>query len=832
MGRHERSSITVTARRWSTDLGYDITHALRMLRRKPAFALVSTTILAITLGANTAMFSLVHRILLSDLPVHNPERLVVLSRGTPREVGQLRFDYPFYRELHDALDVFDDVLCRAIGNERVTVGTEGGGEAAVGELVCGSYFDMLGVRPHLGRLITRRDDVAAGAHPVVVMSHDYWQRRFAGDPSIVGQTIRITGLPMTIIGVLPPGFTGLDPGQSADLRFPLSMAAEVRAGPQRRASSVFERGRTDVMIVGRLRNDVTITQAEQALTSRLKRYLDAEAPGRGTGPANALDRVHLEPAQRGIGLARQQYQTSLRVLLAVTASVLVIACLNLANLFFARVLSRRGEFSTRFAIGADSARIVRQLLAETLLLALTGGALGVLLAYPGAAVLVRLASPQGAASMLPTAPSAPVLLFHLGTALVSACALGLLPALAARRFASTAIRERNGPRTSGTVRRFFLGAQVAVSIVVLVAAALFVRTERALRAIDPGFDSDRVVALALSPQNAGASAEQTLPFFRRVRERVSAVPGVTGVTYGWVRPLANAFWRADVVVEGCCPDAPSKALRNAVGPGYFSTLGIPIIAGREFTDADHSTAPRVAIVNETFARMYGGGSVLGSRIGVVRPEYTIVGIARNAKYAHLRESPGPVWYVPYEQQPNVKYLDLYARTPGDPAAIIASIRSAIASIDPQVALFEPRPLQAEVDRLLVVERMLAALVTCFGTTGAALAGLGLYGMLAWLLMSRTREIALRLALGARPAAVVLQVTAEVWKALAVGAVIGTGAAVLLSRFVATLLFGVAPLDPVSFGAGVLSVAALVTLAAIVPVCRASRTDPIRALRDV
>jgi predicted permease len=745
-------------------------------------------------------------------------------------------------------------------------------------------------------LIGRDDDVSPGAHPVVVLSHGYWQRQFGGSPSVIDRTVRITGVPMTIVGVLPEEFTGLDPSQGADLRVPLSMTAEVRGGPSRpgRRTAAAIDSRSQVIVVGRLRQGVTTGQAAQAITSRWLRYLDARDP-RDPGLASttsesrrsaALDRVDVEPATSGIGVARRQYQTSLRVLMAATIAVLGIACLNLTNLLLVRASARRNEFAVRLALGAGTARIVRQLFVESLVLSLSGAALGAALAYPFAALLIALASPDGlaslstslltslsaslspsssvsasasasasAAALMPVAqPTAAVLLFHVGTTLICATLFGWLPALTVRRFDASLMREReSSSRSSAAVRRVFLVAQVALAIVVLVGAALFVRTERALRSTEVGFDADRLLVLALSPQNAGSAPEQTLPFFRAARERVQAVPGVSDVTYGWIRPLMNASWQTTVTVAGCCAEGVPNAFHDAVGPRYFTTLGIPLVAGREFVDADDVTAPKVAIVNETFARMYGkringsddnGGAgngsnsngtdllgLLGARIGISSPDYTIVGIVKDSKYSHLREAPTAVWYVPYEQQPNVKYLDMYVRTTGTPAGAIGSIRAAIASVAPQVALFEVRPLQAQVDRLIVVERMLSALGLFFGAAGATLAGLGLYGMVAWLVSTRTREIGVRLALGATPATVALQVTLDAWKSVAIGIPLGALIAALAARYAATLLFGVTPLDPVSFAAGVLTLLVLVTLAAAIPMRRASRADPITALRD-
>jgi predicted permease len=823
------------------DLARDVRYACRTLLRQPTFTVVAIGTLAVALGVNSAMFGLAHRLLIADLPVRDADRLVLLSRVSPDHAGDIRFPHLFVRHLSStpgADAVLDGVLSRAVGAERVTVGTDGGGQATLGELVSGNFFEVLGVRPHVGRLFTAADDVTPGAHPVVVLSHGYWLRGFNGDPAIVGKTLRITGVPMTVIGVSPPGFEGLDPGQTIDLRFPLAMQAEVRGGPARpgagpRTTTLTDRRASDMIVVGRLRRGVSLERAEQVLGAALQRYLE-EGGAASTVPAGGRqpDRIRLESAAAGIGLMRAQYGRPIRVLLSVTLAMLVIACLNLANLMLVRSSTRARELAIRVAIGADSGRLVRQLLTESFVLSLAGGAGGALLIHPISAGLARLLSSGAPASALTVDVNVTVLLFHVVTAVASVSVFGALPALSSRRIRFTLLRTGTAGATSVAARRWFLGAQVAVSIVVLVGALLFVRTVHALRSTDLGLRTDRLLVLALSPQNAGRSVDLTLPFFRAVHERVAALPGVTGVTYAWVRPLSNTSWQTDLTIAGCCADVVARPSRNVVGPSYFETMGNPIVAGRDFTASDDRNAPKVAIVNETFARVYGrGANVLGARIGITRPEYTIVGIARDAKYAHVREAVPPVWYVPYEQQANVKYLNLYVRTSGDLEGASAGVRAAIAAVDRDVALFEVRSVEAQLDGLLAAERTLATLATFFGSTAVVLAAIGVYGMLAFILTTRRREIGIRMALGARPQTIRRHVLAEALWPVAFGALTGTATAVALMRYTASLLYGVTPLDVVSFGAGVLVVVVVISVAAMLPARRASRLDPALALRD-
>ena len=824
--------------RFIDDLAFDVRYACRTLLRQPAFAIVAIGTLAISLGVNSATFGLLHRVLIADLPVREPDRLVLLSRVGASQSGDIRFPHLFVRHIDSTsgpTELLDGVVSRAVGSERVTVGNDTG-QAAIGELVSGNFFEVLGVRPHIGRLFTASDDVTPGAHPVVVLSHGYWMRQFSGNPNIVGTTVRITGVPMTIIGVSPPGFEGLDPGQTVDLRFPLTMQSEVRGGPARssapRPTTLSDPRASDMIVVGRLRRGVSLEQAEQALSASLRRYLETIGAASAAAPADALDRVHLESAAAGIGLMRRQYGTSLRVMMAVTLAVLLIACLNLANLMLARSTTRAREFAVRLAIGAGSGRLVRLLLTESFLLSLAGGVCGALLLHPVSAVLVRLLSAGGPTSALTADVNGTLMLFHVLTAVLCVSVFGAVPALASRRIRFSPLRTGTTAGTSVAARRWFLGAQVALSVVVLVGAGLFVRTIHALRSTDLGLRTDHLLVLALSPQNAGRSADQTLPFFRAVRERVAALPGVTGVTYAWVRPLSNASWQTDLTIAGCCADVAARPYRNAVAPSYFETMGNPIVTGRDFTESDDNKAPKVAIVNETFARVYGQGqSVLGARIGVTRPEYTIVGVAKDAKYAHVREPVPPVWYVPYEQQPNVKYMNLYVRTSGDVETTSVSVRAAIAAVDRDVALFEVRSVESQLDGLLAVERTLATLATFFGSAGAGLAAIGVYGMLAFILATRRREIGIRLALGAKPRSILRQFLAEASGPIAIGVVIGGAAAAALTRYAASLLYGVAPLDTVSFSAGVLVVVTVVVIAATLPARRASRIDPSEALRE-
>ena len=813
---------------WLADAGRDLGHALRGLRRSPGFAAVALTTLALCTGANTAVFSLVHEILLAYLPVSAPEQLVVVSRTNLETSRNTDFPYPFFQELEAETAVFSGVLSRG-GTERVTVGLETGGEPALGELVSGSYFDVLGVKPHLGRLLSPDDDVTPGAHPVVVLSYGYWQRRCGADPRIVGRTLTLSGYSMTVIGVSPPGFLGLDPGQSVDLRVPLAMQAELRRAPL----TLSQRSVWGTNIVARLRPGVTLAEAEQRSSGAWRRYLDEGAPA-SSGAERASERINLLPAATGFGKTRRQFQVSLLALLSITGAVLFVACLNLANLLLARHAARRHEFAVRRALGAGTGRLARQLLTETLVLALAGGAFGMLLAAIGTKALVSAASGSAWSFDQDAGWSGTVVLFHLGIAILCGLLLGLAPVLSLRNERlAPAMRQAAGSPRLAAVRKALVSAQVALSVVVLAGAGMFLQTIHALRTVDVGFRPDHLLVLALSPANAGRSQAEVLPFFRAVREQVSAMPGVRSVTYATVRALSSSSWSGSVVIEGVArADSPS-AFRNAVGPAYFETLGMPLLAGRDFNAGDDPAAPRVAVVSESFARSYfPGQDPLGRKIGVSQPDHTIVGVARDAKYAHVREAGAArVWYVPYEQQARVKYLDLYVRTAGDPEQLAPAVRAAIASVDKGVALFNVRTQEAQIEELLLAERMLAALASALGATAAALVGLGLFGVLVFLANERRREIGIRVALGARPAAVMRLVAGEVALWVAFGLLVGVPAAAVLGRHTEAILFGVKPIDPASLLGAALIMGSVAVLATVVPACRAARSDPLAALRD-
>jgi predicted permease len=807
---------------WLGDLWRDVTHGLRLLRRTPTVTAVAAVTLAVAIGATTAVFSLVYGLLLAPLPIDRPDRLVALSHDVASRGRGIGFPDAFLRELDGARPLVAGIAARG-GYERVTLGVDGAGEPAIGELVSGTFFDVLGVKPAVGRLLTPADDAVRGSHPVVVLSHAFWLRRFSGDPAIVGRTLTVSGQPMTVIGVSPAGFDGLDPGQRVDLRAPLAMISEVRGGVRTRSP---QRPTTwELQLVARLAEGATLASAQQALDAAFGRH--ARAAG-VAGPA----RLQVRAATTGYGRTRDRFGPALGVLMVLTLVVLAIAAVNVAMLVAGRAAVRQTEWAVRAALGAGWGRLLRQIAAESLLLAAIGTLLSPAVAWPGAAWLAQLATGTGA-NLLVEVRAAPLVLgVQLLAGLLASVviAAGSMARLRRARLTPTANSAARGVVAVG--RHGLIGAQVALSVVVLAGATLFVRTIANLRAVDLGLRPEHLLVVALDPKTAGRADSEVAPFYRDLRERLLALRGVTGVSYTMARTLANANLSAAVRVEGRAAATQETAQRNVIGAGFFEVVGARLVAGREFAPGDDGAAPKVAVVNEAFVRAFlPGRDPLGALIGIDTAEYRIVGVVGDIRHIHVREAAAPTWYIPYEQRPGLKHLDLVVRTTGDPERAIADVRAAVGAVDRRVALFEVRTQQAQIDELLVPEQILARLAAVFGVVATGLAGLGLYGLLSLFVSQRRRDLAVRLALGARPATLLGSVSREVGQAILAGLIGGLAAAAVLGRQAEALLFGVAPIDAVSLALAVGILILAVAVGALPPLIRAARIDPVRALRD-
>jgi putative ABC transport system permease protein len=803
---------------WLDDLWRDVRHALRLMRRAPGFTLFAIATLAGGVGANTAVFSVVHALLLASLPVARPEQLVVLSHGLVDRGGGAGFPAGFVRVLADG-GLVQGAAARG-GVERVTIGLDGGGEPAIGELVSGGFFELLGVTPAVGRLLTSTDD-RTGAEPVVVLGYDYWQRRFAGDQRIVGRPLMISGRPMTVVGVSPRGFDGLDPGQRVDVRATLALQAAVRGLPT--TATPPRREPWDLQVVARLADGVPIDAARPAIAAAFQRYIHDT----GVTAAGAID---LASAASGAGRTRARVGATLRVLLAMTFAVLGVACANLAMLFAARSASRRPEWAVRTALGAGTARLARQLAVESLLLAGAGALVGALVAHAGAAWLATLVA--GGGPLEPAIRPHPVVLaFHALAALAAGLGLAAGAVLRLRRDGCAPAGPASSRTTTGSRHRGLIAGQVALSMLVLVAAALFLRTMRALQATDLGSEPEHVLLAALDPKTAGRGDSEIAPFFREVRARLLAAPGVTAVSFSTVRALSNGRWSEAVTIEGLALDASARALRNAIGPDYFRALGIDVVAGREFALSDDAAAPKVAVVNEAFVRTFLAGTPpIGRTIGRAPTAYRIVGVVRDARQVHVRETAAPTWFIPYEQRPGLKHLDVIVRSRHDPEPLVAEMRRAVAAVDPRAALFEVRTQRAQIDELLAGERTLARLASIFAAVAATIAALGLYALLALVVAQRHREIALRLALGASAWRLTWTLASDVARAVLLGVAGGLAAAALLGHQARTMLFGVEAFDPTSLAAAATAMVLAAAAGAAGPLLRAARIAPATALR--
>jgi predicted permease len=822
------------------DLSKDLAYALRLLRKSPVFTATATLSLALGIGANTAIFGLVKQVILDLLPVRNPDQIVALSRtSSQRPEPSNSFSNPFLRDLQaSANPLFEGFLAfDELG--RVAMLTESGAEPVSAEFVTGNYFDLLGVSPAMGRLFSAADDETAGAHPVAVLSHQFWKRRFGADPSVLNRTIRLNNFPFTIIGVSARGFDGLNPGRSPDVRVTISMATALVQFPG--PSTLTNRGSRWLRIFGRLKPGMSLERAAESLTPVLLQDHDQDA-GRSKQTEYwkkvvASERLQVTPAAQGTAAQRRDYGRAIWVLTGIVAAVLLLTCVNLAHLLLARASVRTHEFGIRLAIGAGRMRIVRQLLTESLVLGLSGGAAGVLVAYGLGRILATLVIFDPNHSTVSLAPDSTLLAFHFAIALAASIGFGLAPAVQSSRsgvgFGLKGGHAGNVNRLTG--RKVMISLQVAISLVLLAGASLFIRSLINLRTIEVGFRTDRILQVTLNPSDY---PPESLPaFYNQIIEQVRSIPGVHGATYGRQRMVSGNAWNSGIVVPGFTPVEDRAPYRDAIGDRYFSTMGIPLMAGREFTAADTAMAPKVAIINQAFARFYfGDQNPLGKLIGPggSKAEYSIVGVTRNAKYRDMREASTPFWYVPFSQlseKSAFRALTLFVRTSADPDSMTNRVREAVARVDKSMALFDVKTVDAQLADNLRIEKLLAILSMFFGMVAALLAGAGLFGVLAYSVAQRRREIGIRIAVGARPVQAAWTVVRGVGGFVLVGVAAGIFAAAALSSIIRRLLFGIQPDDPFTLAVAAAGVGAIAVVAAILPASQAANVEPASALRS-
>ena len=824
----------------------DLTFSLRTLRRSPVFLTVAMLSLALGIGANTAIFTLINQLILQPVPVRNPEQLVMLAgRGKHYggNNGMDRLSYPMYVELRAKNQVFSGMFCTYPAV--VSASFQGRTELIGADFVSGNYFPILGVGAAIGRVITASDDLYQGINPVAVLSHGYWRTRFGSDPGIVGRQIVVNGRALTVIGVSQAGFDGVEPGRAPQIRIPMMMKDDLpRTGFSRLGN---DRLRW-VEVFARLKPAVTQKMAQAGLQPLFHQILNREVTEKPFAKASPFVKqeflrmwMEVMPGSKGRSNLRREYSKPLFALMGVVGLVLLIACSNVANLLIARASARRKEIAIRLALGAGRRRLVRQLLVDSLLLAALGGTLGV-----GLAVLVDRALidflPAGHTPLsLSSTPDWTVLGFASLVSLIAGVLFGLVPALQATRpDLSTTLKDQAGSVASGSagLRKALVVAQVSLSLLLVIGAGLFLQSLRNLKTLNPGFDVKNLVAFDVDPTMSRYDPKYAADYVRRLRETLSAVPGVESHAFAWVPVLENDEWDNWVTIEGYSArqdERPDPHMQYC-SPGFFRTLRIPVLLGRDFTDRDIAGAPKVGIVNEKFAKRYfGGATPLGRHIGMgidpgTKLDIQIVGVVGDTKYESMREEVPYEVFVPVAQQDFANGGTVYVRAAGDPVRLFDALRTAVRGVDASVPLDDMRTVRKQMDISLLTERLLATLSSVFGCLATLLAALGLYGVMAFIVARRTREIGIRMALGARDGSVIWMVMRETLTLAGIGVALGLAAASAATRLIQAQLFGVQPTDLLTMAAAALGIAAVAAVAGYIPARRATAIDPVTALR--
>ena len=846
-------------REWVDSAWYGLRIALRAMRRAPGFVVTAVTCIALGVGANAAAFSLLDELILRPLPVPAPERLVNFAAPGPQGGNDQCnlagacdevFSYPMFRDLERAQSVFTGIA----GHRLFIANVAADGRASDGEgvFVSGSYFPVLGLRPAVGRLLSPADDQSVGGHPVAVLSHAYWTAHHGADPAVVGRQIAVNGRSLTIVGVAPRGFEGTSIGARPRLFVPITMSADVDPlfGPR---SELTDRRRYWVYLFARLKPGVSITQARAAMQAVYRPILaDVDAPLHADMSPGTLARfkareVSVEDGRRGQSTLRGTTRQPLAFLFGITGLVVLIACANIANLLLARGAGRATEIAVRMSLGASRRQLVAQLLTESCLLAVLGGAASLLVAHGTLRLIASFIPPAliGGGTVLSLEVSPPVLAFAAAVSLGTGLVFGLFPALHGTRpdliaaIRSGAGQIAGGHRTAARFRTSLVTAQIALSMALLASAGLFIKSLRNVGRVDLGMDLEPVVAFALLPELSGYDRARSHALFVRVEDEVAALPGITGVSLSAVPLLTGSNNGGNVRVEGFArgPDTDANTRLNMVGPAFFRTLGIPLLAGREFTSADRIGSPKVAIVNEAFARKFGlGRDVVGKRMArdgespANSLDMEIVGLVRDASYSSVKGEAPSILFTPYRQDSSITAAAFYARTSGAPAQALRAVPAAIARLDRNlpVAMLKTMPQQVRED--VYLDRLIGTLSAGFALLATLLAAVGLYGVLAYTVAQRTKEIGVRMALGADGARIRGMVLRQVGRMVLVGGAIGVAAALGLGRAAQSLLYGLQGNDPavVATAAAVLAVVALG--AGYVPAWRASRVSPAGALR--
>jgi predicted permease len=826
----------------------DIRYGFRTLLKTPGFTLIAVLSLALGIGANTAIFSIIDALMLRQLPVRQPERLVSFGDGQwagvfggiPGQAVDI-FSEPQLAAIREKNEVFEDV-CGEFSFRFVLHPVVPGAAASdmiEARAVTGNFFSVLGVAPAAGRLFTSAEDQPLKAHADMVISYAWWKRRFGANPNVIGQTVRIASRNYTIIGVTAPEFFGASVGEAPDAWLPISMLSEFPPYMDFHNANLVQTS----WAFGRLKPGVTIAQASanvNLLFQQLLRSYVGQTPSKQDLDDIAKTRIVMTPAAAGFSRLRSQFSLSLRILMAVVAMVLLIACANVANLLLARATARQKEMAIRAAVGSGRVRLLRQLLTESLLLSLAGGAVGILVAMWGSQLLLRMVSIGLDAAILNVDPNLRILGFTFGVSLLTGILFGIAPAF---RGSSVDLGPTLKEGRGGTANRsrVFAGralvvSQVALSLLLVIGAGLFVRSFGNLERINTGFDRENVLAVSEDMMGAGFKQDEHLAsVYRRIEDRVAQIPGVQSAAFSMF-----AFGPGNMSLTATVEGHPEVAQQKqsfqvkVTGQRYVETMEMPVLNGRAFRPQDTASAPKVALINEKAAHaIFGGESPIGKHFGFgdakTAHDIEIVGVVTNAKYETLQEETPWVVYLPYTQRS--EYLGyLMLRTQGPSAPIMAQVRRAFAEVEPNLPIMEITTMTDMVDRTLVTERVIAQLSTFFGGLALLLAAIGLYGILSYSVARRTNEIGVRMALGAQSTGVLWMILRETLLLVGVGALIGIPAALVCSRYIESLLYGLPANDALTMGAAVVMLGAIGSMAGLLPARRASQIDPMVALR--
>ena len=825
--------------------------ALRTLFKSPFITAVAILSLALGIGANSAIFSLYDQMIMRSLPVPNPHELVNFKSPGPKpgsnSCGQAGscdeiFSYPMFKDLEKAQTSFTGIAAHR--NFGGSLGYQGTSLAGSGLVVSGSYFPVLGLTPALGRLLTPEDDKTVGTHFVVVLSHDYWRTRFNLNPNVLNETLVVNGQAMTIVGVAPEGFNGTTLGDKPDVFVPMTMRGLMQPGFRG-----FENRRQYwAYLFGRLKPGVSIEEATTAINGPYRAIVnEVEAPLQKGMSEETMARfkakvITTEPGDRGQSSFDNEAKTPLLILLAVTGTVLLIACANIANLLLVRGAGRAAEMAVRLSIGANRRQLITQLLTESIVLASLGAFAGMFVAKWTLDVIASFI-PADDGVLIAFTVSPTMVVFAAVAAIATGIIFGLFPALHSTRpdLASTLKNQAGQPGGAKAARRFrttLATVQIAMSMALLVPAGLFAKSLFNISRVDLGLNTDNLMLFSIAPELNSYTTERTRQLFERMEDELAAVPGVTSVVATIVPVLAGDNWGNSLAVEGfeAGPDTDTNGSFNAVGPGYFKTMGVPLMMGREFTRADSFGSPKVAIVNQAFVKKFNlGDNPLGKRFGLgggpgTKLDIEIVGVAQDAKYSDVKRAVPPQYYLPYKQEERLGYGYFYIRTAMPPEQMLSTIPAVMRKLDASLPLSDVKTMEKQIEENVTQDRIISTLSLAFALLATILAAIGLYGVLAYTVAQRTREFGLRMALGADGGTVRGMVMRQVAVMAVIGGLIGLAAAIGIGRLAQSLLFEMDGNDPLVLAGAGFALAAVAIGAGFIPALRASKIDPMTALR--